>query len=173
MTQLSTCQGIFSTLGEMQLGKCLDCMDLLAGDNTLQCLNRQVGCRRCPKSSLLQGWKVIRGQGKGCSKVCGVQELLDGDLSVRVFGLVAACDTGVHQQRYQEQSHQRLDIAILTFFQGFRKVYVGDHVMQTSKALPHTQQPHSNALFTELALPQAPAGHLLQPSGPVNISAVD
>lgn len=66
-----------------------------------------------------------------------LQELLDGDLSVRVFSLITVCDTGFHQQRYGERTHQRLDIALLTFFQSFRKVYVGEHAMHTSKAGPH------------------------------------
>lgn len=69
-----------------------------------------------------------------CLRDLNIQELLDGDLSVRAFGLVAVCDAGVHQQRYGERTHQRLDVALLTFFQSFRKVYVGEHVMHTSKA---------------------------------------
>ncbi|RWW45572.1 hypothetical protein BHE74_00048574, partial [Ensete ventricosum] len=35
--------------------------------------------------------------------------------------------------RYGEISKQRLDRAILTFFQNFRKSYVGDHAMHSSK----------------------------------------
>lgn len=30
--------------------------------------------------------------------------------------------------QYSEHARQRLDIAVLTFFQGFRKVYVGEQV---------------------------------------------
>ena len=62
-----------------------------------------------------------------------MQESLDGDLAVRVFMLVAAADTGYHCQRYDIRSRQRLDAALLAFFQHFRKVYVGDQVMQSSK----------------------------------------
>jgi hypothetical protein len=36
-------------------------------------------------------------------------------------------------QRYSLQSRQRLDIALLHFFQHFRKVYVGEVVMHASK----------------------------------------
>lgn len=36
-------------------------------------------------------------------------------------------------QRYGELSKQRLDRAILTFFQHFRKSYVGDQAMHSSK----------------------------------------
>ena len=66
-------------------------------------------------------------------RVLRIQELLDGDLSVRAFGLITVCDSGVHQQRYGERTHQRLDVALLTFFQAFRKVYVGENVMHSSK----------------------------------------
>jgi len=61
------------------------------------------------------------------------QETIDGDLAARVFGLLQAVDTGAHAQRYGEHSRQRLDIAILGFFQGFRKVYIGEQVMHASK----------------------------------------
>ncbi len=64
---------------------------------------------------------------------CRVQETIDGDLAVRVFGLLRMVDSGFHQGRYGERSRQRLDIAILSFFQSFRKVYVGEQVMHSSK----------------------------------------
>uniref|UniRef100_A0A7N2LFB8 Exportin-7/Ran-binding protein 17 TPR repeats domain-containing protein n=1 Tax=Quercus lobata TaxID=97700 RepID=A0A7N2LFB8_QUELO len=38
-------------------------------------------------------------------------------------------------ERYSEASKQRLDQAILTFFQHFRKSYVGDQAMHSSKQL--------------------------------------
>ena len=38
-------------------------------------------------------------------------------------------------QRYCELSKQRLDRAILTFFQHFRKSYVGDQAMHSSKVM--------------------------------------
>lgn len=47
-------------------------------------------------------------------------------------------------QRYSELSKQRLDRAILMFFQNFRKSYVGDQAMHSSKVvrsdilLPHS-----------------------------------
>jgi exportin-7 len=61
------------------------------------------------------------------------QETIDGDLAARVFGLLQSCDAGFHRGRYAERSRQRLDIAILSFFQSFRKVYVGEQVMHSSK----------------------------------------
>jgi len=54
------------------------------------------------------------------------QELVDGELAARVFGLLRICDLPGHPVRYSEQSRQRLDVALLHFFQHFRKVYVGE-----------------------------------------------
>ncbi|URE41768.1 hypothetical protein MUK42_06737 [Musa troglodytarum] len=61
------------------------------------------------------------------------QELIDAELAARVLQLSNVTDIGVHSQRYGEISKQRLDRAILTFFQNFRKSYVGDHAMHSSK----------------------------------------
>ena len=61
------------------------------------------------------------------------QELVDGELAARVFGLLQIADLPIHHARYGEQSRQRLDIALLHFFQHFRKVYVGEQVMHSSK----------------------------------------
>ena len=61
------------------------------------------------------------------------QELTDGELSARVFGLARAADEGLHGQRYGELTRQRLDTSILSFFQSFRKVYIGEQVMHASK----------------------------------------
>lgn len=44
-------------------------------------------------------------------------------------------DNGCTSQRYGEISKQRLDRAILTFFQHFRKSYVGDQAMHSSKVI--------------------------------------
>ena len=74
----------------------------------------------------------------GAPAVLGVpQEALDGDLAARVFGLLQAADTGSHQRRYGERSRQRLDLAVLAFFQSFRKVYVGEQTMHSSKVRLH------------------------------------
>ena len=61
------------------------------------------------------------------------QELLDGDLATRVLSLLECADLPFHVARYSQESRQRLDVAILTFFQHFRKVYVGEVVMHCSK----------------------------------------
>jgi hypothetical protein len=65
--------------------------------------------------------------------VAVVQEPIDGDLAARVFGLLQVVDTGAHAARVGEHSRQRLDIALLGFFQNFRKVYIGEQVMHCSK----------------------------------------
>ncbi|URE05707.1 hypothetical protein MUK42_19697 [Musa troglodytarum] len=62
------------------------------------------------------------------------QELIDAELAARVLQLINITDSGLHSQRYGEISKQRLDRAILTFFQNFRKSYVGDLAMHSSKA---------------------------------------
>lgn len=71
-----------------------------------------------------------------------LQEALDGDLAARVFGLLQAADTGSHQRRYGERSRQRLDLAVLAFFQSFRKVYVGEQTMHSSKVRLHDAMWH-------------------------------
>jgi exportin-7 len=61
------------------------------------------------------------------------QEVIDAELSARVLRLINATDSGLHSQRYGAISKQRLDRAILSFFQNFRKSYVGDQAMHSSK----------------------------------------
>ncbi|KAJ4968827.1 hypothetical protein NE237_015528 [Protea cynaroides] len=70
-------------------------------------------------------------QCTGCSVES--QELFDAELAARVLQLINVTDSGLHSQRYGELSKQRLDHAILTFFQHFRKSYVGDHAVHSSK----------------------------------------
>lgn len=72
-------------------------------------------------------------KGRLSSPTAESQEPIDGDLAAQVFGLLKVCDVGVHGQRTSERSRQRLDIALLGFFQSFRKVYVGEQVMACSK----------------------------------------
>lgn len=71
---------------------------------------------------------VIKGRLSSSSGSAEGQEAIDGDLSARVFGLLPVMDAGVHAQRYGENSRQRLDMALLAFFQNFRKVYIGEQV---------------------------------------------
>lgn len=62
-------------------------------------------------------------------------ETRDAELSARVLRLINVTDSGLHSQRYGEVTKQRLDRAILVFFQHFRKSYVGDQAMHSSKQL--------------------------------------
>ncbi|MFS7905419.1 hypothetical protein Hanom_Chr01g00047451 [Helianthus anomalus] len=70
-------------------------------------------------------------QCSGCST--DSQEAIDAELLAHVLRIISATDSGLHSQRYGELSKQRLDQAILTFFQNFRKSYVGDQAMHSSK----------------------------------------
>ncbi|RAL45197.1 hypothetical protein DM860_014607 [Cuscuta australis] len=72
-------------------------------------------------------------QCTSCS--AAVQEVIDAELSARVLRLVNVTDSGLHSQRYGEASKQRLDKAILIFFENFRKSYVGDQAIHSSKQL--------------------------------------
>ncbi|CAI5478824.1 unnamed protein product [Closterium sp. Yama58-4] len=74
---------------------------------------------------------IVRGRLSSSSG--DSQELIDGELAARVFQLIQVTDTGLHAQRYDERSKQRLDLAVLSFFQNFRRVYVGDQAMHASK----------------------------------------
>ncbi|EFJ44129.1 hypothetical protein VOLCADRAFT_65225 [Volvox carteri f. nagariensis] len=94
-----------------------------------------------PQLSLLEGqltWlvyitgAVIKGR-LATSTNADSQEALDGDLASRVFALLRAADEGLHTSRYGERSRQRLDVAFLHFLQCFRKVYIGEQVMHSSK----------------------------------------
>nr|CAD1829090.1 unnamed protein product [Ananas comosus var. bracteatus] len=70
-------------------------------------------------------------QTTGCSLES--QELIDAELAARVLQLISITDSGLHSQRYNEISKQRLDRAIITFFQNFRKSYIGDQAIHSSK----------------------------------------
>ena len=74
---------------------------------------------------------VVRGR-LSCSSA-EPQESLDGDLAYRVFQLIQVMDAGFHSTRYGAESRQRLDLATLNFFGNFRKVYVGEQAMHSSK----------------------------------------
>ncbi|KXZ55001.1 hypothetical protein GPECTOR_3g165 [Gonium pectorale] len=94
-----------------------------------------------PQLSLLEGqltWlvyitgAVIKGR-LATSNNADSQETLDGDLAARVFALLRVADEGLHAGRYGQTSRHRLDVALLFFLQCFRKVYIGEQVMHSSK----------------------------------------
>ena len=47
--------------------------------------------------------------------------------------MLRVMDSGYHTQRYGARSRQRLDKALLSFFQNFRRVYVGEQAIHSSK----------------------------------------
>jgi len=75
---------------------------------------------------------VVKGRTSG-SGGGDIGEQTDGELVTRVFTLLHVLDRGAHITRYGERSRQRLDLALLSFFQNFRKVYIGEQVMHTSR----------------------------------------
>ncbi|WVY97614.1 hypothetical protein V8G54_029765 [Vigna mungo] len=72
--------------------------------------------------------KQISGSSSGES-----HEILDAEISACVLQLINISDSGFHSKRYEDVSKQRLDRAILTFFQHFRKCYIGDQIVSSSK----------------------------------------
>lgn len=73
---------------------------------------------------------VIRG--RLASAAAESQEGLDGELALRVFQLLRLMQRPGHAGRAAEP-RQRLELAVLGFFQNFRKVYVGEQAMHTSR----------------------------------------
>lgn len=75
---------------------------------------------------------VIRGRVS--SSGAEAYEQLDGDLSVRVFTIIAASEAHtMHTQRFNIRSKQRLELALISFFQSFRRAYIGEQVVHSSK----------------------------------------
>lgn len=100
-----------------------------------------------PQLALIEGqltWLVyIVGsivKGRLSTSSAESQENIDGDLVARVLGLLSVMDEGFHSQRYGERSRQRLDMAVINFFQSFRKVYIGEQVMHSSKVYTRLQE---------------------------------
>lgn len=92
---------------------------------------------------------VIRGRLS--SAAADSQETLDGELAVRAFQLVRVMDVGpLLAARAGEQSRQRLELAVLAFFQNFRKVYVGEQAMHSSKV--YVQMSEHAGLHDHLAV---------------------
>ena len=91
---------------------------------------------------------VVRGRLSSTSSE--QHELADGELACRVFRLVQVMDGGAHACRQKMRSKQRLDMAILSFFQHFRKVYVGEQIMHQSKV--YSQLSESLGLPDHLAV---------------------
>ncbi|KAJ4706752.1 ARM repeat superfamily protein [Melia azedarach] len=89
------------------------------------------------------------------------QEVFDAELSARVFLLLNVTDSGLHSQRYGELSKQRLDSAILTFFEGFRKSYVSDQAVHSAKQQLYTRLSELLGLHDQLLLLSAIVGKII------------
>ncbi|XP_033617364.1 ran-binding protein 17, partial [Fukomys damarensis] len=57
-------------------------------------------------------------------------DVMDGELSCRVFQLISLMDTGLPQC-----SNEKIELAVLWFLDQFRKTYVGDQLQRTSKVV--------------------------------------
>ena len=55
-------------------------------------------------------------------------DAMDGELACRVFQLMNLTDS-----QLARGGCEKLDLAVLSFFEQFRKIYVGDQVQKTSK----------------------------------------
>jgi hypothetical protein len=76
---------------------------------------------------------VVRGRLSAASGA-EAHEATDGALAARCFQLAALSDDGYHARaRHGEPTRRRLDGALLTFMQAFRKSYVGEQVMHSSR----------------------------------------
>ena len=74
---------------------------------------------------------IVRGKNSFSS--AEAQERSDGALAARVFEVIRLLDQGLHVQRYNEPPRQRLEVAILAFFQNFRKSYIGEQAIHQSR----------------------------------------
>ena len=74
---------------------------------------------------------VIRGRLSSSSAES--QEAVDGELALRVFQLLILTEGPGHRARTAEP-RQRLELAVVGFFQNFRKVYVGEQVRARGRA---------------------------------------
>ncbi|KAG5532296.1 hypothetical protein RHGRI_026807 [Rhododendron griersonianum] len=70
-------------------------------------------------------------------QLSGLSSEHEAELSAHVLRLINVIDCGLHSQRYGEVTKQRLDRAVLIFFQHFRKSYIGDQAMHSSKLVAY------------------------------------
>ncbi|KAG5532303.1 hypothetical protein RHGRI_026812 [Rhododendron griersonianum] len=70
-------------------------------------------------------------------QLSGLSSEHEAELSAHVLRLINVIDCGLHSQRYGEVTKQRLDRAVLIFFQHFRKSYIGDQAMHSSKVVAY------------------------------------
>ncbi|XP_010770581.1 exportin-7-like, partial [Notothenia coriiceps] len=64
------------------------------------------------------------------------QDAMDGELVCRVLQLMNLTDS-----RLAQAGNERLELAMLSFFEQFRKIYIGDQVQKSSKVRRLTERP--------------------------------
>ena len=77
--------------------------------------------------------------GRTAVRKNAADDMLDGQLSVRVFSLLQASDT-VLEQRGQEHANVHLERALIHFMTKFRKAHIGDQALSKSRAYEPLQQ---------------------------------
>eukprot|EP00026_Physarum_polycephalum_P001451 Phypoly_transcript_01453.p1 GENE.Phypoly_transcript_01453~~Phypoly_transcript_01453.p1 ORF type:complete len:1056 (-),score=108.05 Phypoly_transcript_01453:168-3335(-) len=71
--------------------------------------------------------------GRGAISSSEEHDLIDGELAARVFQLMSLNDAVINQTQSHSASKVKLELALLYFIQSFRKVYIGDQSMSSSK----------------------------------------
>lgn len=59
-------------------------------------------------------------------------ETIDAEIAARLLKLITIMDSGLYAQRYHVSSKQRLDLAVLSFFQSLKRSYIGDQAAYAS-----------------------------------------
>jgi exportin-7 len=91
------------------------------------------------------------------------QQLIDGELSGRVFQLAILTDSQLSAtERLNVRSNQQLELSILYFFGQFRKVYIGDQATSSSKVYQYLSERLmlNDHLAVLMLLMQKVTGHL-------------
>uniref|UniRef100_A0A674BU62 Exportin 7 n=1 Tax=Salmo trutta TaxID=8032 RepID=A0A674BU62_SALTR len=70
------------------------------------------------------------------------QDAMDGELVCRVLQLMNLTDS-----RLAQAGNERLELAMLSFFEQFRKIYIGDQVQKSSKVSTFTVTTHTLLCF--------------------------
>eukprot|EP01132_Coremiostelium_polycephalum_P005215 gene5215-6494_t len=80
---------------------------------------------------------------------------LDGDLAVRVFRLIGVSDNKLQGERnyLERKSRVTLELSFIYFMQNFRKIYIGENSISSSKIYKHIssingQTDHTTVLFS-------------------------
>ncbi|KAF7132306.1 hypothetical protein RHSIM_Rhsim09G0101900 [Rhododendron simsii] len=89
-------------------------------------------------------------------QLSGLSSEHEAELSAHVLRLINVIDCGLHSQTYGEVTKQRLDRAVLIFFQHFRKSYIGDQTMHSSKLVAYFAFLECTFAVDNLAKPAAP-----------------